>query len=123
MQHVFYTIYGYTYRAVLRERIGPVRLLEIPLCTPKYSLSEWDWSEYFLIVPANRYAIANKHADQDDRGNYYQRLIHYRHGGWTTSKRAAYSLLKETQRHPEHFWRSDGSTILKSATRHFASVA
>ena len=117
MQHILYTIYGITYRAVLHERIDAVRLLEIPLLTPKYSLSEWDWSEYYLIVPATRYAIENNHADRDSRGNFYQRCVHYRHGGWATSKRVAYHLLRETQRHPEHFRRNDGSTISKVSSR------
>jgi hypothetical protein len=124
MRHILYTIYGITYQAVLHERIGPVRLLEIPcfIC-----IKGWPHevrSEYYLIVPANRYAIENRHADQDDQGNQYQRLIHYRYGGWfVTSKDNAYKLLRETQRHPEHFRRIDGETIFKKTTRSFARAA
>jgi len=123
MQHILYTIYGVTYAAMLHERIDAVRLLEIPLVTPRYSLSEWDWSEYYLIVPATRSAIENKHADCDSCGRYYQRLLHYRHGGWTTAKRVAYHLLRETQRHPEHFRRADGEAVIKGTTRHFIRAA
>lgn len=123
-RHIFYIIYGITYQAVLHERIGPVRLLEIPFFLSMKGWSDEVRSEYYLIVPANRYAIENKHADQDDCGNYYQRLIHYRYGGWfVTNKEHAYKLLRETQRHPEHFRRIDGTTIFKSPTRHFTRAA
>ena len=116
MRHIFYTIYGYTYHAVMHERIGPVRLLEIPL-----RMKEHSWSEYYLIVPANQHSIQYHHADQDDQGNCYQRLIHNQHGGWVTSKEVAQKLLRETYRHPERFRRIDGT--YKTQTRDFARAA